>query len=221
MNKRTIEEIEDKLQEKKRIPKEVSQEIMKRLFINLLKAIGIMICFVILNLIYVNLEIKILNQCIEIIAGGFLIAGLIGLEIAYKKDSGTIAITGIESLVISFFILSATHMATLMKYNFRFYVLTFSYIFSTYYVLKCIIIYTKERRKYLESLSDISDIVREDKPIIKEAKKRNNITQDDKDENGVEESKELKSIKKKRTSTKTSKKTNSKVAKKKTEELKK
>ena len=61
-----------------------------------------------------------------------------------------------------------------MKYNFRFYVLTFSYIFSTYYVLKCIIIYTKERRKYLESLSDISDLVKEDKPIVKEAKKRNN-----------------------------------------------
>ena len=75
---------------------------------------------------------------------------------------------------ISFFTLSATHISTLMKYNFRFYVLTFSYIFSTYYVLKCIIIYTKERRKYLESLSDISDIVKEDKPIVKEAKKRNN-----------------------------------------------
>ena len=42
MNKRAIEEMEDKIQEQKRIPKEVSQEIMKKLFINLLKAIGIM-----------------------------------------------------------------------------------------------------------------------------------------------------------------------------------
>lgn len=174
MNKRAIEEMEDKIQEQKRIPKEVSQEIMKKLFINLLKAIGIMIYFVILNLAYVNVETKILAQCIESFAGIFLIAGLIALEVAYKKDSGTIAITGIELLVISFFTLSAIHISTLMKYNFRFYVLTFSYIFSTYYVLKCIIIYTKERRKYLESLSDISDIVKEDKPIVKKAKKRNN-----------------------------------------------
>ena len=82
MNKRAIEEMEDKIQEQKKIPKEVSQEIMKKLFINLLKAIGIMIYFVILNLAYVNVETKILAQCVESFAGIFLIAGLIALEVA-------------------------------------------------------------------------------------------------------------------------------------------
>ena len=129
MNKRAIEEMEDKIQEQKRIPKEVSQEIMKKLFINLLKAIGIMIYFVILNLAYVNVETKILAQCIESFAGIFLIAGLIALEVAYKKDSGTIAITGIELLVISFFTLSATHISTLILIQIN----TFCYFFIYYH----------------------------------------------------------------------------------------
>lgn len=174
MNERAIQEIENKIQEERtKIPKEVSQEIMKKIFINLLEAIGIMIYFVILNLVYVKMQETVSTQCIEIFAGAFLVMGLIGLEVAYRKDSGIIAITGIELLFISFFTLSAIHISTLLKYDFRYYVLTFSYIFSTYYVLKCIIIYTKERRKYLASLSDISDIVKDDKPIVKEAKKRN------------------------------------------------
>ena len=77
MNKRAIEEMEDKIQEQKRIPKEVSQEIMKKLFINLLKAIGIMIYFVILNLAYVNVETKILAQCVESFAGIFSLSILL------------------------------------------------------------------------------------------------------------------------------------------------
>ncbi len=65
------------------------------------------------------------------------------------------------------------HVITLFKYDFQFYLLTSSYIISIYYVLKAIILYTKGRKEYLESLSDISEIVKKDKPIKKAAKKRN------------------------------------------------
>ena len=103
MNERAIQEIENKIQEERtKIPKEVSQEIMKKIFINLLEAIGIMIYFVILNLVYVKMQETVSTQCIEIFAGAFLVMGLIGLEVAYRKDSGIIAITGIELLFISF-----------------------------------------------------------------------------------------------------------------------
>lgn len=197
MNTKKMEkEMESKIQEqRKNIPKEVSQEIMKKIFINLLKAISIMFYFVIINLAYVKIDIIKLTQYIEIFSGLFLLLGLIQLERAYKKDSGTIAITGIELLFLSFYTLSIIHITTLLKYDFRFYVLTFSYIFSIYYVLKCIIIYTKERRKYLESLSDISDIVREDEPIKKEAKKRRNKSRELQKESQQKDSKEKKDIK--------------------------
>ena len=144
---------------------------MKIIFKNLLKAIGIMCYFIILNFAYTRMNTDRLINDIEVFSGIFLVIGLVMLEIAYKKDSGKSAISGIELLVLSMHSLSINHIITFYKYDFRFYLLVSSYVFAIYYVLKSVIIYTKEKREYLKSLSDISEIVKEE-PIKKEAKKR-------------------------------------------------
>lgn len=162
-----------KNKENKKLPKEISQEILKKMFKNLLKAAGIMLYFIVLNLAYFNMKQERLVGDIEVFAGSFLIAGIVFLEKAYKKDDNGIAITGIEFLVLSLHSLSIMHVITLFKYDFRLYLLTSSYLFSIYYVLKAIVLYTKGRKKYLNSLSDISEIVKKDEPVKKEAKKRN------------------------------------------------
>ena len=157
---------------KNKIPKEISQEILKKMFGNLLRAILIMFYFIILNLAYSTMQSERLVGDIEVFAGAFLVVGIIFLERAYKKDDGSMGITGVEFLFVSLHSLSIMHVITLLKYDFRFYLLTSSYIFSIYYVLKAIILYTKGRKDYLNSLSDISEIVKKEKPIKKEAKKR-------------------------------------------------
>lgn len=153
--------------------KEISQEILKKMFGNLLKAVGIMLYFIILNLAYSAMEKERLVGDIEVFAGSFLIAGIIFLERAYKKDDNSIAITGIEFLFLSLHSLSIMHIITLFQYDFSLYLLTSSYIFSIYYVFKAIVLYTKGRKEYLNSLSDISEIVKKDEPVKKEAKKKN------------------------------------------------
>lgn len=158
---------------KNKIPKEISQEILKKIFYNLLRAIGVMVYFVILNLAYVNIKQEKLVGDIEVFAGAFLVAGIYMMEKAYKRDSGEKAITAIELLVLALHSLSIMHIITFYKYDFRFYLLTSSYVFSIYYVFKSIVMYTKGRKEYLNSLSDISEIVKKEEPIKKEAKKRN------------------------------------------------
>ena len=86
--------------------------------------------------------------------------------------------------MLSLHSLSIMHIITIYKYDFRFYLLTSSYIVSIYYVLKAIIFYTKGRREYLNSLSDISEIVKKDEPVVKEAKKRTNKVEIKKIEEG-------------------------------------
>ncbi len=167
-----VEKIEEICEKRKKIPKEISQEILKKIFINVLKAIGIIIYFMILNILYTKIQQDSLMRIIEIFSGLFLLGGLIQLEVAYKKDSGEIAITAIELLCLSLHTLTIMHIVTILKYDFRIYILASSYLISIYYILKSIVIYTKEKRKYLTSLSDISDIVKKDEPIKKEAKKR-------------------------------------------------
>lgn len=166
-------ETEKKKGKKKKIPKEISQEMLKKIFSNILRAIGIMFYFIILNLAHSTMKQERLLGDIEVFASAFLVIGIYFFERAYKKDSGSIAIIGIEFLVLSLHSLSIMHVITMFRYDFRYYLLTSSYIFSIYYVLKAIILYTKEKRDYLNSLSDIPEIVKKDEPIKKEAKKRN------------------------------------------------
>ncbi len=147
---------------------------MNTIFKNLLKAIGVMIYFIVLNFAYTRMNTDRLMNDIEVFAGIFLVVGLLMLERAYKKDSGNMALSGIELLCLSVHSLSINHVITFYQYDFRFYLLSSSYVFAIYYVLKSIIIYTKEKRQYLKNLSDISEIVKEE-PIKKEAKKRRKV----------------------------------------------
>ena len=62
-------------------------------------------------------------------------------------------------------------MIAIYEFDFRTYLLTSAFVFAIYYILKSIIIYTRARIKYLKTLSDISEIVK-DEPVVKEAKKR-------------------------------------------------
>ena len=144
---------------------------MNTIFKNLLKAIGIMGYFIVLNFAYTRMNVDRLINDIEVFSGIFLVLGLVFLERAYKKDDGKIAISGIELLCLSMHSLSINHVITFYQYDFRFYLLTSSYVIAIYYVLKSIVTYTKEKRQYLKNLSDISEIVKEE-PIKKEAKKR-------------------------------------------------
>ncbi len=175
---------------------------MNVIFKNLLKAIGVMGYFMVLNLAYARMNTDRLMNDIEVFSGIFLVLGLILLEIAYKKDDGKLALGGIELLCLSIHSLSINHIITFYQYDFRFYLLTSSYIFAIYYVLKSIIIYTKEKRDYLRTLSDISEIVKEE-PIKKEAKKRRKVASNKKTD-GKKENKEVESKIQKKTNTKKS-----------------
>lgn len=163
---------------------------MKKIGKNLSRALCIIIYFIILFFAYTRMNLDRLAQDIQVFSGAFLVLGILALEKAYKKDSGEVAITGIELLALSIHSLSIMHMITLLKYDFKSYMLISSGIVVIYYVLKIIIIYTKDKKEYLKGLSDISKIVKEDEPIKKEAKKRN---KNEKEKEKLESTKESQS----------------------------
>ena len=148
--------------------------------------------FIVLNFAYTRMNVERLMNDIEVFSGIFLVIGLVMLERAYKQDSGKMALSGIELLCLSMHSLSINHVIAFYQYDFRFYLLTSSYVFAIYYVLKSIIIYTREKRQYLKNMSDISEIVKEE-PIKKEAKKRRKVRPS---KQNVEEMKESTSNKK-------------------------
>ena len=166
------DEILEKEMAKKRVPKQVSQEILKKIFKNLILAIVVMIYFISCNILYTQLEWEQMETITKAVSGVFLLASIISLEFAYKRDSGTLTMTAIELLVLAIHALFIDHVVTIYQFDFRNYLITSSCIFVIYYALKSTVIYTRARIKYLKSLSDISEIVK-DEPVVKEAKKRN------------------------------------------------
>lgn len=165
------EDIQIKPREKTKIPKDVSQAILKKVFKNILIAICIILYFVLLNMASVKMKEERLIVDLKIFSGGFLFLGIFFLEQAYKKNDGAKATHGIEAIILSAHTLSIMHVITVYRYDFHLYLLVSSYIFAIYFVLKSIVIYTRGKQEYLESLSDITEILQTE-PLKKEALKR-------------------------------------------------
>lgn len=152
--------------------KEVKEKYLKKIYLNILKAIIILFYFFVLNQAYVNISSEHFELGIKILTMVFLFIAILVFEIAYKKDDGNLAIQGIEILVLSTYTLTSRHITNKFHFDFRTYSIVASYIFAIYFVLKCIVIYTKGRKEEAEELSDIKEIVKKEEPKKKEATKR-------------------------------------------------
>lgn len=150
---------------------EKKKKLSDNIFENIIIAVAIMLYFIIINFSYYRIDDYILQMGLKISSIIILLISILIFEIAYKKDNGTIAIYGIEILVLSIYVLLIPHIVERTKLEFTNYILVSSYIFTAYYMLKSMIIYTIDRKRYLNSLSDIKDIV-DTKPIKKKATKR-------------------------------------------------
>lgn len=148
------------------------KKVNEKVFENIIIAVAIMLYFIIINFSYYRIEESMLHLGLKVASMVILILSIIIFEIAYKKDSGKIAIYGIEILVLAVHALSIIQVVGITKIKFTTYILISSYIIGIYYILKASIIYTIDRKKYLESLSDIKEIVKS-KPIKKKATKKN------------------------------------------------
>ena len=143
----------------------------KKLVINIVVLIIICIYFYLLNYMFSSMEKEKFANIYKYISIGIIFTTITIFEIAYKKESGTIAIYGIETLIISICTLISLHMVSKFNISFQKYIIISSIIFLIYYIFKCILLFTKDRKTYLKSLSDIQEIVTSE-PLKKEAKRK-------------------------------------------------
>ena len=159
--------------------KEVNEKYMKKIYLNILKAILIVFYFFVLNLASENISAEHLERGIQLCTMIFLFMAIFIFEVAYKKDDDDLAIQGIEVLVLSAYTLTSQHITKKYDFNFKNYSLVASYFFAIYFIVKCIVIYTKGRKEMAEDYSDIKEIVKKDEPIKKEATKKQKVNSKD------------------------------------------
>ena len=167
-NKQSIKLIKQKPNE---IKSNITEETINKIFYNLIRAIIFMIYFLALIITYEKAN-QYTELLIRIPAAAMLLAGLIYLEKSYQKDEGKSLLISIELFIMSIHTLAITYITTKFNFNIQIYIIAVSYIFAIYQTLKSIIIYTKERKDYLNNLSDVKEIVKKEKPVKKEATKK-------------------------------------------------
>ena len=181
--------------------KEVNEKYMKEIYLNILKAIIIITYFFVLNLSYENVRNEYLNIGVKVFTMIFLFLAIYIFEKAYKNDNDNLAIQGLEILALSTYTLTTEHIINKFKFDFKSYSLVASYLFATYFILKCIIVYTKGRKELVEERSDIREIVKKNEPIKKENTKKSKEDNIDNEEKKINETPNMK---KKKSTTKTS-----------------
>lgn len=164
--------MEENSKEKTNILKKIKQIISQNVFINLIYITLITIYFIFFNIIkkYINPDIFLIY--IKITSFVFLILTILIFEKAYKDDNDAIALNGLEFLVLSIFSLLILYIPRVFEISDTTYILSGLCLFIAYYVIKNILIYTRERKEELDKLSDIKEIVK-DEPIKKETKRKN------------------------------------------------
>ena len=185
--------------------KEVSEKYMKKIYLNVLKAIIIVLYFFVLNVACENINPQYLEKGIELCTMILLFISIFIFEWAYRKDDDDLAIQGIEILILSAYTLTSQHITKKFDFPLKNYLLVASYIFAIYFILKCIVVYTKGRKEMAENLSDIKEIVQKDEPVKKEAtkKKKEDVKEEELEEIKEEKTQEIKETPKKKTTTKT------------------
>ena len=80
--------------------KEVSEKYMKKIYLNVLKAIIIVLYFFVLNVACENVNPQYLEKGIELCTMILLFISIFIFEWAYRKDDDDLAIQGIEILIL-------------------------------------------------------------------------------------------------------------------------
>ena len=158
MKKKQLETLE-KINEDRKLDKETKEKIRKRVLKNFIFATVILLFFIILKLIAIYLEKKVAIVIYKGISIGILAITLFLFEVAYKKDSDSLAIISIEMFFLSIITLLTPYILINRVSVYKSCVGVF---FAIYYAIKNFIIYIKVKNKYLKEKNDIIQIIKKE-----------------------------------------------------------
>lgn len=155
-----LEKIQKEINKQTKLSKEEKKKINKKIFQNIVMAIGIVIYFIFINLGFSNIEESTYLTDLKVFGAVAIGITIILFEKAYKKDSGELTIYGIEMLIIAICTLLTNYIYKFHYSKYTYIITSIAMLFAVYYVGKSIVIYVKMKNKALKKASDIHKIVR-------------------------------------------------------------
>lgn len=155
-----LEKIQKEINKQTKLSKDEKKKINKKIFQNIVMAIGIVVYFIFINLGFNNIEESTYLTDLKVFGAVAIGITIILFEKAYKKDSGELIIYGIEMLIIAICTLLTNYIYKFHYSKYMYIITSIAMLFAVYYVGKSIVIYVKMKNKALKKASDIHKIVR-------------------------------------------------------------
>ena len=140
--------VKDELKLNKKLPEEQEIKINDKVFPNICMAIAIMVYLLSLLLGFQKIDNSIFLTDLKVFGFCILIIAILVFEKAYKKDSNSYVVYGIEILIFAITTLALIYVNIMIKDKFILITSICSFIFSIYYIGKSIFIYLKMKKKY-------------------------------------------------------------------------
>lgn len=149
------------IEEKRKLPKKVKDNISTVIFQNLLAAVIIMSYLCAINIIYYKLNNIMFEEYMKYFALGIIVVTIIDFEISYRKKSLKFCLIGIELLACGILSLYIPYIYLHTSKTLRDIVMILPVCLTIYYAIKSLMIFKQKQFKYQNNLSDVKEIVKE------------------------------------------------------------
>ncbi len=163
MKKSAIKKIEKEIDEKTKLPYEIKNKIRSEIFTNITIASVIIVYFIFIILGSIGIIKNLRPIDLNVFSFLFLTIAIVLFEVAYRKSNGSLAIYGIEFLVVAIFTLFMPYIIFELDDSHKKIYLLASVFIAIYYTLKSIYVSIRIKNEYLNSVSDVKEIVKKEK----------------------------------------------------------
>lgn len=153
--------MQEEIKEKRKLTQDVKEKIDKSTLYNFIICVAIMAFTCTINYIYLNTDVHLFELILKIFSIVIITITVILFEIAYRKDSTAIWITGIEFFVYSIALLYLNYVYLYQTEIYKGFIMILPIFFAVYYIAKELIIYRKMEKYHLNNLSDVKEILKE------------------------------------------------------------
>lgn len=155
-------QIEKELENKRKLSKEVKDDINKKVFINLDFSILYMMLMISINILYLNIDLPEFITGVKLFSVLSIVVTVAVFEAAYRKENIEIMFYGIELLIFSIIVMYIPYIYIYLEDKIRQIFMLTPVFFAIYYVAKSIFITLKLSIDYRNNISDVKEIVKDE-----------------------------------------------------------
>lgn len=153
------------IEEKRKLPKKIKDNISTNIFQDLVVAIIIMAYFCIINFSYYNVESHIFEENMKYFALTIVILTVIAFEISYRKNSIKLLVIGLELFACAILSLYIPYIFLHSTSALRISIMILPAFLIIYYAIKSFVIFKSKQIQYRNNLSDIKEIVKDTEKV--------------------------------------------------------